>query len=127
MGMLVCIAIVSNFSFVAYRLYVPFFDEVSQIPVNCGKANTLVEEFFVKVLGCWMIVTVNNCVMDGAFLPRHSTGWLVRRGRVAHANASVDSSRVKTVCVHNLGPCSDEVGREHGLIVILCVNFCDGS
>ena len=53
MGMLVCIAIVSNFSFVAYRLYVPFFDEVSQIPVNCGKANTLVEEFFVKVLGCW--------------------------------------------------------------------------
>ena len=121
------VTIVSNLSSVIHRLDVPFGCKMCKISVHCCQSNPMVKEFFVQLLRCRMVVTVNDCVMYGSLLPRHSTARLVRRGRFTHVNASEESSSVKTICVHDLGPNSNEITNELLFVVVLRINFCDGS
>ena len=79
MGVFGYIAIVTDFSSVIHRLDMPFICKMCQIPVHRCQSNPVVKEFLVELLGGWVIVTVDDGVMNGSLLPRHSTMGLVRR------------------------------------------------
>lgn len=82
------IAIVANLSLVIDCLDAPFICKMGQIPVDGCQPNPVVKEFLVELLGCWMVVSSGDCVVNGPLLPCHPPAGLVRLGRVAHVNAS---------------------------------------
>ena len=118
------VAIVADLAFMLDRCDDTFLRQQGKVAIHGGETDALAVQISVNLLRRWVVAAIQHVLRNGTLLARHAS---LGSDTVRPIGVNRHRSASKSVGIHDLVPCCDEVGHELGLVVVLSVDLGDGS